>query len=146
MIFKVCWKFIGNQVIFFYLDWGFFIFSINFDVWDGYLVEQQKVVDFIKENELENLVFLIGDIYFFWVFEVINNLKKEYNFSISEGVFVVEFGVISINFSNFNERVLIEDVLEYEKKIVNIEINFYLKYVNMRDYGYMILELDVEKV
>lgn len=142
---KARWKLIGNQVIFSYLDWGFPTFSINLDAWDGYPAEQQKVADFIKDNELKNLVFLTGDTHSSWAFEVTNNPKKEYNSSTSEGAFAVEFGVTSINSSNSNERAPTADVLKHEKKIVNTEINPHLKYANMRDHGYMVLELDAEK-
>ncbi|MBV6646849.1 MAG: alkaline phosphatase D family protein, partial [Cyclobacteriaceae bacterium] len=50
------WKIIGNQVIFSYLDWGRPTFNINLDSWDGYIAEQQKVLDFIGSEELENIV------------------------------------------------------------------------------------------
>lgn len=142
---KARWKLIGNQVIFSYLDWGFPTFRINLDAWDGYPVEQQKVSDFIKSNAINNLIFLTGDTHSSWAFEVTNNPKEGYNPVTGEGAFAVEFGVTSINSSNSNERGPTDSVLVHEKKIVNTSINPHLKYANMRDHGYMLLELDGEK-
>lgn len=142
---KARWKLIGNQVIFSYLDWGFPTFRINLDAWDGYPVEQQKVSDFIKSNAINNLIFLTGDTHSSWAFEVTNNPKEGYNPATGEGAFAVEFGVTSINSSNSNERGPTDSVLVHEKKIVNTSINPHLKYANMRDHGYMLLELDGEK-
>lgn len=139
------WKLIGNQVIFSYLNWGYPTFNINLDAWDGYPAEQQKVADFIRSNDLKNIVFLTGDTHSAWAFEVSNQPSKDYNPATSEGAFAVEFGVTSINSGNSNERYPTDSVIVHEQKIVNTAINPHLKYANMRDHGYLLLTLDAEK-
>lgn len=139
------WKVVGNQVIFSHLNWGFPSFNINLDAWDGYPVEQQKVANLIRNNAIENIVFLTGDTHSSWAFEVTNQPQKGYNPETGEGAFAVEFGVTSINSSNSNERAPTDSVLIHETKIVNTSINPHLKYANMRDHGYLVLSLDSEK-
>ncbi len=139
------WKVVGNQVIFSHLNWGFPSFNINLDAWDGYPVEQQKVANLIRNNAIENIVFLTGDTHSSWAFEVTNQPQKGYTPETGEGAFAVEFGVTSINSSNSNERAPTDSVLIHEAKIVNTSINPHLKYANMRDHGYLVLSLDSEK-
>jgi alkaline phosphatase D len=134
------WKVIGNQVIFSYLNWGRSGFSINLDSWDGYPADQQKVVDFIRENEVENVVFLTGDTHSSWAFEVTNDPFETYNKDTGEGAVAVEFGTTSINSANSNERFPTDSVKSHEDKIVNSNINPHLKYANLRDHGYLVVE------
>jgi len=138
---KAKWKVIGNQVIFSYLNWGHESFSINLDSWDGYPIEQQLIANSIKENAIENVVFITGDTHSAWAFEATNKPFDAYNATTSDGAFAVEFGTTSINSSNSNERFPDSLVRLHEMKVVSSELNPHLKYTNMRDHGYLILEL-----
>lgn len=139
------WKIVGNQVIFSYLNWGFETWKINLDSWDGYPIEQQLIANAIKESSTENVVFITGDTHTAWAFEATNKPFDEYNQETGDGAFAVEFGTTSINSSNSNERYPDSLVLEHEANIVNSDINPHLKYANMRDHGYLILELSSDK-
>lgn len=136
------WKIIGNQVIFSYLNWGFENWKINLDSWDGYPIEQQLIADAIVNTPVENVVFITGDTHTAWAFEVTNKPFDNYNPTTAEGAIAVEFGTTSINSSNSNERFSDSLVLLHEQKIVNSNINPHLKYANMRDHGYLLLNLD----
>ena len=57
----------------------------------------------------------------------------------------MEFGTTSINSSNSNERYADSLVMDHEQKIVNSPINPHLKYANLRDHGYLILNVKEEK-
>ncbi|MEM7297934.1 MAG: alkaline phosphatase D family protein [Bacteroidota bacterium] len=139
------WKVIGNQVIFSYLNWGRPDWNINLDSWDGYPIERQLIVDAINAESIENIVFITGDTHTAWAFEATHNPFTEYNTTTAEGAFAVEFGTTSINSANSNERFTTDEVLEHEKRIANSPINPHLKYVNMRDHGYMILTLTKDR-
>lgn len=139
------WKVIGNQVIFSYLNWGHATFNINLDSWDGYPIEQQLIADVIKEDSIQNVVFITGDTHTAWAFEVTNKPFDEYNQETGEGAFAVEFGTTSINSANSNERFADSLVFAHEKKIVNSAINPHLKWANMRDHGYLVLKLDKDR-
>ncbi|ELR72870.1 Phosphodiesterase/alkaline phosphatase D [Fulvivirga imtechensis AK7] len=135
------WKVIGNQVIYSYLNWGHETFNINLDSWDGYPAEQQKIANFIKKNDIGNVIFVTGDTHSSWAFEVTVNPFSDYDPISGQGAFAVEFGTTSINSSNSNERFSTDSVLLHEKKIVNTPVNPHLKYANLRDHGYMVLSL-----
>ncbi len=135
------WKVIGNQVIYSYLNWSQPTFNINLDSWDGYPLEQKRIADLIRDNDIKNVVFVTGDTHSSWAFEVSVDPFDDYNPTTGEGAFAVEFGTTSINSSNSNERFPTDSVIAHEQKIVNSEINPHLKYANMRDHGYMILTL-----
>jgi alkaline phosphatase D len=55
------WKALGNQTVLSPLILGNLI--LNPDQWDGYPESRQRVLDFIAENEIENVVVLTGDIH-----------------------------------------------------------------------------------
>lgn len=139
------WKIIGNQVIFSYLNWGRPNFSINLDSWDGYPVEQAKIASFIKDNDINNVVFVTGDTHTGWAFETVIDPFNNYNQETSEGAFAVEFGTTSINSGNSNERFPTDSVKLHEMKITNSPVNPHLKYANMRDHGYLLLTVFDDK-
>lgn len=133
------WKVIGNQVIFSYLNWGRENFNINLDSWDGYPLEQQKIIDFIREKNIENVIFLTGDTHSSWAFEVTNDPFDEYDPETAEGAVAVEFGTTSINSGNSDERFPADSVKAHEDKIVGSPLNPHLKFANLRDHGYLVV-------
>ena len=135
------WKIIGNQVIFSYQDWGYPNFTLNTDGWDGYPAEQTNLTNFLSSNNLQNVIFITGDTHSSWAFEVTNDPFTTYKPSTSEGAVATEFGVASITSANSDETRTVEDVLNHEKSIVGGKINPHLKYANLRDHGYLLLEL-----
>ncbi|NNK87142.1 MAG: alkaline phosphatase [Flavobacteriaceae bacterium] len=139
---KARWKLIGNQVIFSYQDWGYSGFRLNMDSWDGYPREQESIADFIRKDSIKNVVFLTGDTHSAWAFEATNDPFESYDRDTGQGAIGVEFGVTSINSANSNERNPTDSVKVHESKIVNSKINPHLKYVNMRDHGYLKLTLN----
>ncbi|MEM6805352.1 MAG: alkaline phosphatase D family protein [Bacteroidota bacterium] len=139
------WKLIGNQVIYSYLDWGYETFRLNMDGWDGYPVEQEKVARIIQDNGISNVLFLTGDTHTSWAIEATNK-PETYNPETSEGAFAVEFGAMSINSANSDERdIPVAAIKLHEQNIINSDLNPHLKYTNMRDHGYVLLNLSPEK-
>lgn len=140
---KSMWKIIGNQVIFSPLD----ISGIrpddpaNLDAWDGYAVERDGIINHIKRQEIDNVVFLTGDTHTSWAFEVPAEQSKYANGGES---IAVEFGTTSITSANWNEGRTDEEVLGAEK-IMRAK-NPHLKFVNARDHGYLILNIGDEEV
>ena len=143
---ETTWKVIGNQVIFSYSDWGHEGFRQNMDAWDGYPNDQIAVANGIKDNRVENVVFITGDTHSAWAFEASINPLNSYNATTGAGAVGVEFGVTSINSANANERYPDSEVKAHEKKICNTPLNPHLKYVNMRDHGYLKLSIDADDI
>ena len=143
---KSQWKIIGNQVIFSYLNYGRPDFNINLDSWDGYPVERQKIADHINSNKIKDIVFVTGDTHQSWAFEV-NHIPLDSNTPIQP--YAIEFGTPSINSGNSDERfsnVPIQKLIDHENYITDPTINPHLKYTNTRDHGYMLLDVNKEKV
>lgn len=140
------WKIIGNQVIFSYSDWGHPSFSRNMDAWDGYPREQAELTEFLKENGKGDVVFVTGDTHTAWAFEVTNDPFNAYDSTSGDGAVALEFGVTSITSGNSNERFPTEQVLLHEKKISTPQYNPHLRYVNMRDHGYLKLSLTAKSL
>ncbi|MDX1470354.1 MAG: alkaline phosphatase D family protein [Flavobacteriaceae bacterium] len=138
---ETTWNIIGNQVIFSYQNWAYENFTFNLDGWDGYPVEQKKLVEEIKSRNVDNLIFVTGDTHTSWAFESTNNPFEGYNPTTGEGAIAIDRGVTSINSANANESRTDEEVRAHEKKVVKPEFNPHLKYVNMRDHGYLLLSL-----
>lgn len=138
---EATWKILGNQVVYSYLNYGHETFSINLDSWDGYPAEQQQIADFIKHNEIQNIIFVTGDTHSSFAFEVTVNPFSDYDPVSGQGAFAVEFGTTSINSANTNEFYATDSVVMHEKKITNTPVNPHLKYSNLRDHGYLVLSL-----
>lgn len=140
---KARWKVIGNQVIYSYLNWGYEPnFTINMDSWDGYPEEQEVIADFIRTDEIDNIVFVTGDTHSSWAFEVAVDPFTDYDPLTSEGAFAVEFGAPSINSANANENYPEDSVVVHEQRIVNSKINPHLKYADLRRHGFLLMTLD----
>jgi len=140
------WKIIGNQVIFSYSDWGYDGFRQNMDAWDGYPADQKKLSDIISNGPIQNVIFVTGDTHTGWAFEATAEPFSNYNPQTAEGAIGIEFGVTSISSGNSNERMSNEKVLKHEKKIKSLALNPHLKYVNMRDHGYLKLSINKSEV
>ncbi|MBT8189566.1 MAG: alkaline phosphatase D family protein [Bacteroidia bacterium] len=132
------WKIIGNQVPF-----GPMINDLKkgigryMDGWDGYPVERKKLVDYIKEKKLDNIIFLTGDYHSSFAFETDMDGTEEVDDNIA-----VEFVAQSINSANTNEYYEMDSVKYFESRYK--DFNPHLKYVNLRDHGYIKLKITPE--
>lgn len=55
------WKILAQQIVFSTVS--FMGTLVNFDQWDGYPVARQRLLDFINDEQLENVVVLSGDLH-----------------------------------------------------------------------------------
>lgn len=129
------WKIIGNQVPF-----GPMINDLKegkgryMDGWDGYPVERKRLVDYIRKEKLKNIIFMTGDYHSSFAFETdLDGTNR------SDDNFAVEFVAQSINSANADENYALDSVKSFEKKYM--EFNPHLKYVNLRDHGYIKLNI-----
>ena len=139
---KAIWKIIGNQVIFSRVDESFSENAKSTDTWNGYPVERRKIVDFIFQKKINDILFLTGDTHASWAYEATLDLKK-YNAKNSTGVFAVEFGTPSVSSGNWDERYSL-DTARFGEQLYQ-KYNPHLKYVNGVDHGYMLLTLYPQK-
>ncbi len=137
------WKIIGNQVVFSNLDRQdiFPDNPLNMDAWDGYPAEKNKLINFLDENQINNVVFVTGDTHCSWAFEV----PKDMASYMKDGSTVaVEFATPSITSSNYDEYATMDTVRMGEGAY--LQRNPHLKYVNLHQHGYLLLQADTAQV
>lgn len=130
------WKIIAQQVMMGQLTP--FGLVINPDQWDGYAAERKNLYDFIRNNNIDNVVVLTGDIHTAWAMDLPYNLNN-YNPSNGDGSVAVEFVCTSVTSGSspiplppvYN---LIEDLLLR-----------HIKYVDLNKKGYSVLNLQPDK-
>jgi len=130
---KATWKVIGNQVIFSPCDISELGFGspVNLDAWDGYPYERSQISQFLEKNNIQNVIITAGDTHSSWAFEVPSDDKKS--------TIAIELGTPSITSSNSDERTPVEQVMQAEKVLA--AKNPHLKYSDLRNHGYLILNL-----
>lgn len=137
---KTKWKIIGNQVPF-----GPMVNDYKegkgkyMDGWDGYPIERKKIVNAIQKDNIENLIIMTGDYHSSFAFETDLNGTKSTKDNIA-----VELIVPSINSANFNEY-MTDDVVDMREEAF-YKFNQHLKYVNVRDHGYVKLVIKKDEV
>lgn len=92
------WKLIGNQVMISPLR--IFGSAVNQDQWDGYPVERSKILRFLQNNSINNVVFLTGDIHTSWANDVPLNIAT-YNGTTGQGSVASEFVCTSVTSTSF---------------------------------------------
>lgn len=179
------WKVVGQQVMFaeFNIGWAYlanpsFTFesleSIFLDIWDGYPAERSRVIDFIRDNDIDNVVILTGDFHSAFAFDVpetpailsfqeipgFGNVPTYapsplYNGATGEGAVAVEFVTPSITSPNFDENIGATAAFILQVQI-NIPIqlipgqnlgnaNPHMKFRDLIQHGYFILDLKPER-
>jgi alkaline phosphatase D len=176
------WKVIGQQVIFSELNVGwaalvddnfeyFDVESQFLDIWDGYPAERKQLMDYIKENEIDNVVILTGDFHTTFAFDVVDDpvevlfqpsplgelptfSSPNYDPSTGEGSIAVEFACPSINSANFDENVDLESAQTFQSTINQPIIPFpgldlgnpntHMKYTNLIEHGFFILDIKAD--
>lgn len=132
------WSLIGNQVIFSPVIQRQAGRSANMDAWDGYAAERKMIVNHIYEHQTKNVVFVSGDTHSSWAFEVPRSLDDYRQNGRSIGV---ELGTPSITSANTNERLSQDSTFWVEARLSDPAFNPHLKYVNLRDHGYLLLTI-----
>ncbi len=132
---KATWKVIGNQVIFsdVSLEAIYPKTPRNLDSWDGFPVEKKRIVDFIAQNKIKDIIITSGDTHASWAIEAAVDVKKKYQ------PFAVEFGTTSVSSGNLDERINADTVKMMEEEL--LKTNPHVKYLNERDHGYLLLTL-----
>lgn len=160
----VQWKVVGNQVIFspFHVSWakiGPFSSQVAqlegnlLDYWQGYPAERDSVIKFIARNNINNVVILSASMHCSLAFDVILQPKDLDNNTSDKPLSVaVEFATPSITSANFDEKIGETVTKAFEARInqqlpppFNFNPNPHLKFVDLKEHGYLILELTSQK-
>ena len=173
------WKLIGNQVIFseFNIGWSGALIGQPFeraestflDIWDGYPYERSQIVDFIRDEEIDDVVILTGDFHTSMAYEVVDppvrvdfeDGKPQYNLAdydpeTGAGAVAVEFASPSVASANFDETTSPVIALALQNQLnrplassLNLgsgNPNPHMKYVDLINHGYFVLDVREERV
>ncbi|MDO4910898.1 MAG: alkaline phosphatase D family protein [Corynebacterium sp.] len=118
--------------------------TYNSDQWDGFPVERQKFLEFIRDKNMNNVVFITGDIHTSWASDV----------AIIPGQYVpgttnaVEFVGPSISSPNIDDMYGLPDGTPIPGAIAQAALfaNPYTKYCDLENHGYCVLEIAPEYI
>lgn len=128
------WKIIGNQVMVAPLRAG--TTAVNEDQWDGYPAERTKILSHLVDNNIDNVVFLTGDIHTSWANDVPINTAN-YTASTGAGSVAVEYVCTSVTSGSGG--------LSIPASLIQV-FNPYIKYADLVERGYVLLDATDAKV
>lgn len=128
------WKIIGNQVMVSPLRAG--TAALNEDQWDGYPAERTKILSHLVDNNIDNVVFLTGDIHTSWANDLPLNTAN-YTSSTGAGSVAVEYVCTSVTSGSGS--------LSLPSSLIQV-FNPYIKYVDLVERGYVLLDATDAKV
>jgi alkaline phosphatase D len=128
------WKVVGNQVMVAPL---ILLGSsmANSDQWDGYPHDRKKVFDNILNNNVNDVIFLTGDIHTSWANDLPND-RSAYNATTGAGSVAVEFVCTSVTSGSGN--------LPVSASVIQ-QSNPYMKFIDLIKRGYVSLDLTQQK-
>lgn len=129
------WKLIGNQVMVSPLK--ILGQAVNKDQWDGYPAERTKILNHISSNNINNVVFLTGDIHTSWASDIPVN-PSNYTASTGAGSTCVEFVCTSVTSGSF---------ITFTVPVAIIQsFNNNIKYAELSKRGYLLLDVTPQRV
>ena len=134
------WRVIGQQVVFAPFTNGETVF--NPDSWDGYRENRRKVLDHLDQEQIDNVVFLTGDVHSAWGFDIPPPLDSgaTYDPETGAGSRAVEFITPAVS------SPAVGVYAERSKLLNGIEERVaHLRYKNLDDHGFVILDLTRER-
>jgi alkaline phosphatase D len=122
------WNILGQQVMMApLLAFGV---PVNADQWDGYQAERTELLNYIVNNDIENVVVLTGDIHTSWAMDV---PVSGYVASTGENSAAVEFVTTSVTSPGFP--------IGFGVSLIQ-SFNPHIKWIDLTKRGYMILDID----
>ena len=129
------WQVIGQQVMVTPLE--ALGVPVNDDQWDGYPIERQLFFNDVVSKNINDVVILTGDIHTSWANDLPFHPSTTYVPSTGEGSVGVEFVVTSITSSSGSIPLAPSTIISF---------NPHIKYVDLIQKGYMILDVSKTRV
>lgn len=140
----VTWKLLGQQVLM--LQLRFLGNYISKDTWDGYRKARKRLLNYVEDNGIDNLVVLTGDVHSSWAAEISKNPYKldKYNPITSEGALAVEFVTPAVTSPSI-PIAGIQQIIGNAAKILRLE-NPHIKYIDFENRGFVVLNIAEHQV
>jgi alkaline phosphatase D len=139
----VTWRLLGQQVMMAQLSTNHGQTTLNSDVWDGYAPARQRLFDTVRDNRVDNLVVLTGDIHSSWANELTGNPwdPATYDPATGRGVLGVEFATPAVS----SPGVLDPLAAVKRAKLIG-DTSPHVKYVEYQKRGYVLLDIDQQRI
>ena len=137
----VRWRILGQQLMFGQLlgDDGLLL---NLDQWDGYPNSRKQILDQLEAERINNMVVLTGDIHTAWALDIARDPMGEgYDPASGRGSLAVELVTTSVTSPGPKG----EPAALREREATIVETRPHMKYVNLREHGYLLLDIDAER-
>lgn len=117
--------------------------ALNPDQWDGYTAERDRLFAHIRDNGIEDVVVLTGDVHTSWALDLTEDPydPTRYNPVTGDGALGVEFVTPSITSANFEILGPAAITAEEGTKADNPHV----KWVDFTKHGYYVLDLTAER-
>jgi alkaline phosphatase D len=137
------WRLLGQQIMMAQLSPSGGQTLFNLDQWDGYRPARQRLFDGIRDNGVNNLVVLTGDIHTSWANELTANPwdPGTYNPGTGAGVAGVEFVTPAVTSAGILNPVEAAQTAAFVRSV-----SPHMKYAELNKRGYVLLDLDHERV
>ncbi len=139
---QATWKLVGNPVLFAEYNFSPVIPSVatrKADNWSGYPNERNELINAFSLNAIQDILFLSGDSHCSWAFEIPDPFRPTKPIA-------VEVGAPSISSGNWDSGSPLETVLRWEQELYAHPENRLLKYINLRDHGYVEVAISQNQV
>lgn len=135
------WKLIGNQVIFspFNVSKKIAKYGKATDMWNGYPFERNRIMEAWKQKAVQDVLVFTGDVHCAFAFDLRTQLNDN---SSSLGAEWVTTSVTSSNLDEYTKRWKVRIV---ENLFKRKKYNPHLSYCNLRDHGYLRVDIEKEK-
>jgi alkaline phosphatase D len=117
--------------------------TANPDQWDGYTAERRNLFDHIRDNAIEDVVVLTGDVHSSWAIDLTDTPfdVSTYNPATGEGAIGVEFVCTSVTSSG---PAIVGPELAAIEAGTRAD-NPHVKWTNFSERGYMVLDVTPER-
>jgi alkaline phosphatase D len=141
------WRLVGQQVMMGQLSQTFGASYLNPDQWDGYLPSRARLYAHLRDNNIDNLVVMTGDIHSSWGHDLVDNpwAPGSYDPATGRGVRGVEFVTPAVS----SPGPLGENPPPAQLAQLNAlfpRLAPHTRYVEFVKRGYVLLDIDRERV
>ena len=136
------WKVIANQLMVAHL--GVFGTPVVFENWDGYPVERTTFYNNLKDNNIDNVLFVTGDFHCSFANDLcdLSTNPAYYDPQTGAGSVATEFVVPSITGDNFDEGNTF-GFTSAEQAVTLLQLsNPHVHYAELTSHGYILLDID----
>ena len=149
---NVTWRMLGQQVMLGQLQLGELpnlgfddaavlssIFAFNMDQWDGYAAERLRLLNFVEDNNINNLVVLTGDIHTSWANEIYKNPASLTGDLLAQKPLAAEFVCPSVTSPGFPDGAA--EAAAFALPFTNPHI----RYAELKTHGFILLDITHER-